>query len=114
MRCHSYHNSYNWEGIAILLRNSKTVVFTEAGLSLLLLLSVVTTNIGHAQLSNRTQLWTDPENDVEILFTYSPKNPSIDKPTELSVGFIASEMQKEGLDPNNEENLDSYLNTKFM
>jgi hypothetical protein len=25
--------------------------------------------------------------------------------------FIASEMQKEGLD---EENLDSYLNTKFM
>jgi hypothetical protein len=30
------------------------------------------------------------------------------------VGFIASEMQKEGLDPNNEENLDSYLNTKLM
>jgi hypothetical protein len=28
--------------------------------------------------------------------------------------FIASEMQKEGLDLNNEENLDSYLNTKFM
>jgi hypothetical protein len=30
------------------------------------------------------------------------------------VGFIASEMQKEGLDLNNEENLDSYLNTKIM
>jgi hypothetical protein len=30
------------------------------------------------------------------------------------VQFIASEMRKEGLDPNNEENLDSYLNTKFM
>ena len=30
------------------------------------------------------------------------------------VDFIASEMQKEGLDINNEENLDSYLNTKFM
>jgi hypothetical protein len=30
------------------------------------------------------------------------------------VQFIASEMQKEGLDVNNEENLDSYLNTKFM
>ena len=58
-------------------------MFIEASLSLLLLLSVVTTNIGHAQLSNRTQLWTDPENDVEILFTYSPKNPSIDKPSEL-------------------------------
>jgi hypothetical protein len=28
--------------------------------------------------------------------------------------FIASEMRKEGLDLNNEENLDSYLNTKFM
>jgi hypothetical protein len=30
------------------------------------------------------------------------------------VQFIASEMQKEGLDLNNEENLDGYLNTKFM
>jgi hypothetical protein len=30
------------------------------------------------------------------------------------VQFIASEMQKEGLDLNNEEDLDSYLNTKFM
>ncbi|MFY9794078.1 MAG: hypothetical protein WBF33_21430 [Candidatus Nitrosopolaris sp.] len=28
--------------------------------------------------------------------------------------FIASEMQKEGLDLNNEENLDSYLNWKIM
>jgi hypothetical protein len=33
--------------------------------------------------------------------------------TEL-VQFIDSEMQKEALDINNEENLDSYLNTKFM
>ncbi|MGB6532556.1 MAG: hypothetical protein WBF33_31030 [Candidatus Nitrosopolaris sp.] len=30
------------------------------------------------------------------------------------VQFIASEMQKEGLDLNNEEKLDSYLNTKIM
>ena len=30
------------------------------------------------------------------------------------VQFIASEMHKEGLDLNNEENIDSYLNTKFM
>jgi hypothetical protein len=30
------------------------------------------------------------------------------------VDFITSEMAKEGLDLNNEENLDSYLNTKFM
>jgi hypothetical protein len=28
--------------------------------------------------------------------------------------FIAFEMEKEGLAINNEENLDSYLNTKFM
>ena len=30
------------------------------------------------------------------------------------IEFIASEMGKEGLDLNNHENLDSYLNTKFM
>jgi hypothetical protein len=30
------------------------------------------------------------------------------------VQFIASEMEKEGLDVNSEENLDSYLNTEFM
>jgi len=78
MICHSYHNSYNWEGIDILLRNSTTLVFTEASLSLLLLLLVVTANIGHAQPSSGTQLWT-----VKILFTYSPKNPSIDTPSEL-------------------------------
>jgi hypothetical protein len=28
--------------------------------------------------------------------------------------FIISEMEKEGLDVNNKDNLDSYLNTKFM
>jgi hypothetical protein len=38
---------------------------------------------------------------------------SYDNETEL-VQFIDSEMQKEELDINNEENLDSYLNTKFM
>ncbi|MGC2573544.1 MAG: hypothetical protein WA364_18680 [Candidatus Nitrosopolaris sp.] len=38
---------------------------------------------------------------------------SYDNEIEL-VQFIAAEMQKEGLDVNNEENLDSYLNTKFM
>jgi hypothetical protein len=36
-----------------------------------------------------------------------------DNETEL-VQFIASEMEKEGLDLNNEDNLDSYLNMKFM
>ena len=38
---------------------------------------------------------------------------SYDKEIEL-VQFIASEMKKEGLDLDKEENLDSYLNTKFM
>ena len=39
-------------------------------------------------------------------FSYQNENDLLD--------FIASEMQKEGLNLNNEENLDSYLNTKFM
>ena len=39
-------------------------------------------------------------------FSYQNENDLVD--------FIASEMQKEGLDLNNEENLDSYLNTKIM
>jgi hypothetical protein len=38
---------------------------------------------------------------------------NFDNETEL-VQFIDSEMQKEGLDVDNEENLNSYLNTKFM
>ena len=38
---------------------------------------------------------------------------SYDNDIEL-VQFIATEMQKEGLDLNNEQNFDSYLNTKFM
>jgi hypothetical protein len=65
------------------LTNSKTLVFIDTSFSLLLLLLVVTTNICHAQPSNGTQLWTDPENDVKILFTYSPRNPTTYTPTEL-------------------------------
>jgi len=38
---------------------------------------------------------------------------SYDNEIEL-IQFIASEMEKKGLDVNNEENLDRYLNTKFM
>jgi hypothetical protein len=41
------------------------------------------------------------------------RNFSYENEIEL-VQFIASEMKKEGLDLNNEENLDSYLNTKIM
>ncbi|MGA9152829.1 MAG: hypothetical protein WBZ36_19810 [Candidatus Nitrosopolaris sp.] len=39
-------------------------------------------------------------------FSYQNENDLVD--------FIASEMQKEGFGPNNEENTHSYLNTKFM
>jgi hypothetical protein len=39
-------------------------------------------------------------------FSYQNRNDLVD--------FIASEMQKEGLDRANEDNLDSYLNTKFI
>jgi hypothetical protein len=39
-------------------------------------------------------------------FSYQNENDLVD--------FIASEMHKDGLDLNNEENLDSYLNTKIM
>ncbi|MFY9873264.1 MAG: hypothetical protein WAK17_26440 [Candidatus Nitrosopolaris sp.] len=64
------------------MRNS-TLVFTEASLSLLLLLSAMTGNFGQAS-QNGTQLWTDTENNVKILFSYSPKNPVTDTQTELN------------------------------
>ena len=55
------------------------IVVTGASLTLLLSLLVITV---YAQ-SNETQIWTDTENNVKILFTYSPKNPVVDKPTVL-------------------------------
>ncbi|HYA85201.1 MAG TPA: hypothetical protein VEH06_17410 [Candidatus Bathyarchaeia archaeon] len=54
-------------------------VATGVGLTILLSLSVITV---YAQL-NQTQIWTDTENNIKILFTYSPKNPVVDKPTVL-------------------------------
>jgi hypothetical protein len=63
------------------LRNSN-LVFNEASLCLLLL-SVITNNTGNAQPWNATQLWKDTENDVKILFTYSPKTAIVDTQTEL-------------------------------
>jgi hypothetical protein len=55
------------------------IVVTSASLTLLLSLSVITV---YAQ-SNQTQIWTDTENNMKILFTYSPKNPVVNKPTVL-------------------------------
>ena len=32
---------------------------------------------------NYEQLWTDSDHDLKIKFVYEPKNPIVDKPTEL-------------------------------
>jgi hypothetical protein len=50
---------------------------------------------------------------LEMMAIADDRHFRYDNEIEL-IQFIASEMQKEGLDVNNEENLDSYLNTKFM
>jgi hypothetical protein len=50
---------------------------------------------------------------LKMMTIANDRHFSYDNEKEL-VDFIASEMQKEGLDLKNEENLDSYLNTKFM
>jgi hypothetical protein len=50
---------------------------------------------------------------LKMMAIADDKHFRFDNEIEL-VQFIASEMGKEGLDINNEENLDSYLNTKFM
>jgi hypothetical protein len=50
---------------------------------------------------------------LKIMQIAENRHFSYDNEIEL-VQFIAFEMGKEGLDVNNEVNLDSYLNTKFM
>jgi hypothetical protein len=64
------------------IRTSLSVIF--------LLLLMMTTNIGTFERSasgqssgNEPQVWTDRENNMKILFTYSPRNPIINTPTEL-------------------------------
>jgi hypothetical protein len=54
-----------------------------------LLMLIMTTNIGtfeglaSGQSGKEAQVWTDRENNIKILFTYSPENPVIKAPTEL-------------------------------
>ena len=50
---------------------------------------------------------------LKIMAIANDRNLSYQNEDDL-VDFIASEMQKERLDLNNEENLDSYLNTKIV
>ncbi len=67
------------------LKNLKALVFTEAGLSLLLLLSVIANNTGNGLTDwSSTQLWTDTENDMKIFFTHSPRYPWINTQTVLT------------------------------
>jgi len=79
-----HHNSYDCGSNHRLLRKSK--ILASKTIYLLLLLSVMTTfaNFAYAQPSQKgTQLWTDTENGVKILFTYTPKNPAIGTQTVL-------------------------------
>jgi hypothetical protein len=67
------------------LRNLKTLVFTEASFSLLLLLSVIANSTGKGLTDwSSTQLWTDTENNMKILFTHSPRYPWINTHTLLA------------------------------
>ena len=44
-----------------------------------------------AQSENETQVWTDKENNMKILFTYSPEEPVINTTTQLK--FIADNLE---------------------
>jgi hypothetical protein len=51
-----------------------------------LFLLIMTTNIGTLERSTSaqpSQVWIDRENNMRILFTYTPENPVISTPTEL-------------------------------
>src|SRR5690242_1492082 len=39
--------------------------------------------LAHSQLALNPQIWKDSEDNVKILFSYSPDNPVINTPTEL-------------------------------
>jgi hypothetical protein len=64
---------------------------------ILLLLLLVTANSvafemsAIAQSGNETQVWTDKENNMKILFTYSPEDPVINTTTQLK--FIADNLE---------------------
>jgi hypothetical protein len=45
----------------------------------------------YSQLPGNPQIWKDTENNVRILFSYSPNNPAINTPTELR--FTINDLQ---------------------
>ncbi|MFY9871496.1 MAG: hypothetical protein WAK17_17410, partial [Candidatus Nitrosopolaris sp.] len=72
------------------MKNSNLGAIEAAFFFMFLLVLIVTTNnvtferSAFAQSSgNKTQVWTDRENNMKILFTYSPENPVINTPTQL-------------------------------
>lgn len=66
-------------------------VTIEATISIIfLLLLIMTTYVNTCEMlasgqssGNEPQVWTDRENNMQILFTYSPRNPVINTTTEL-------------------------------
>ena len=64
------------------------IVFTGTGAILPILLSLSIISV-YAQ-SNETQIWTDTENNMKILFT-SSKNPVVDTPTVLHFSVLSVE-----------------------
>ena len=50
---------------------------------------------------------------LKMIALAEQRHLSHNNPDEL-IELIASEMRKQGLDPTNEENFDSYLNSKIM
>jgi hypothetical protein len=50
---------------------------------------------------------------LKMIAVAEQRHLSHNNPDEL-IEIIASEMRKQGLDPTNEENFDSYLNSKIM
>ncbi len=65
-------------------------VIIEATFSIMFLLLLIIINIGTCERfasgqssGDEPQVWTDRENNMQILFTYSPGNPVINTPTNL-------------------------------
>jgi hypothetical protein len=80
------------------MKNRNLIPIEAAFFFIFLLLLIVTTNnvifewSTFAQSSgSETQVWTDRENNMKIFFTYSPRDPVINAPTQLK--FSADNLQ---------------------
>ena len=82
-----YYKLIDLNNRSYLGRNPVQLRIVAIGASLTLLLSLLVITV-YAQ-SDQTQIWTDTENNVKILFTCSPKNPVVDKPTVLHLSVFS-------------------------